>query len=214
MHLTQFDLLTAGAALFAVWMCGSVCLATQLRQLAAQTALLAVITLLLGLEVHAPHYVWLAGVVLGVKALAIPAYLGWAAGRLQLRKDTGILLSPALALLLGCGILTAGYFLAPRIAVAALQHTGAAGMALVLLLIGMLLMLTRRLALSQIIGFLVMENGIFLYGLTQTRGMPLMVEMGVVFDLLIAVMVAGFVIFRLNRSFEHIDVTQLRGLRH
>ena len=78
----------------------------------------------------------------------------------------------------------------------------------------MLLMMTRRLALSQIIGFLVLENGIFLYGLTQTHGMPLMIEMGVVFDVLVGVLVAGVVIFRLNRSFEHIDVTQLRGLRH
>jgi hydrogenase-4 component E len=75
-------------------------------------------------------------------------------------------------------------------------------------------MLTRRLALSQVIGFLVLENGIFLYGLTQTHGMPLLVEMGVIFDVLVGVLVSGLVIFRLNRSFEHIDVTQLRGLRH
>jgi hydrogenase-4 component E len=59
----------------------------------------------------------------------------------------------------------------------------------------------------------VLENGIFLYALTQTHGMPLMVEMGVLLDVLVGVMLAGLVIFRLNRSFEHIDVTQLRGLR-
>ena len=86
-------------------------------------------------------------------------------------------------------------------------------MALALLVIGMLLMLTRRLAISQVIGFLVVENGIFLYALTQTSGMPLMVEMGVVFDVLVGVMVAGLVIFRLNRSFEHVDVTKLTGLK-
>jgi len=83
-----------------------------------------------------------------------------------------------------------------------------------LVFIGMLLMLTRRMALSQVIGFLVMENGIYLYSLTQTGGLPLIIEMGVIFDILIAVLVAGLVIFRLNRSFEHIDVAQLRGLRH
>jgi hydrogenase-4 component E len=74
-------------------------------------------------------------------------------------------------------------------------------------------MLTRRLAISQIVGFLVLENGIFLYALTQTFGMPLMVEMGVVFDVLVGVMVAGLVIFRLDRSFEHVDVTKLTGLK-
>ena len=57
------------------------------------------------------------------------------------------------------------------------------------------------------------SDAFFLYALTQTHGMPLMVEMGVLLDVLVGVMVAGLVIFRLNRSFEHIDVTQLRGLR-
>ena len=86
-------------------------------------------------------------------------------------------------------------------------------MAVSLLLIGMLLMLTRRLAISQVIGFLVLENGIFLYALTQTHGIPLMVEMGIVLDVLVGVMIAGVVIFRLNRSFEHIDVTELSQLK-
>lgn len=213
MNLSPIDLLTAGAALLAVWMCGVTSVSSLLGKLALQTALLAVITMLIGVRLHAEHYLWLAVIVLLVKAIGIPFYLSHVAERLQIRRDTGIVLNPMMALLVGCGILTAGYFLAPSIA-APLGHAGAAGMALALLLIGMLLMITRRLALSQIIGFLVLENGIFLYGLTQTHGMPLLVEMGVVFDMLVGVMVAGLVIFRLNRSFEHIDVTQLRGLRH
>ncbi len=213
MHLSTIDILAAGAALLAVWMCGMPGLPSLLRTLALQTALLALITLLLWLRWQMPHYLWLAAVVLLVKAIAIPAYLAHAATRLQIRRDDGIWSGTAV-LFAGCGVVIAGYFLAPQISVLALGNAGAAGMALALLLIGMLLMMTRRLALSQIIGFLVLENGIFLYGLTQTHGMPLMIEMGVVFDVLVGVLVAGVVIFRLNRSFEHIDVTQLRGLRH
>jgi hydrogenase-4 component E len=106
-----------------------------------------------------------------------------------------------------------GYFLTAQIQGPSSENPYAAGIALALLLIGMLLMLTRRIAISQVIGFLVLENGIFLYALTQTRGMPLIVEMGVVFDVLVGVMIAGLVIFRLNRSFEHVDVTKLTGLR-
>jgi hydrogenase-4 component E len=109
--------------------------------------------------------------------------------------------------------LAAGYFLAPAIRGLSSGNAGAAGMSLALLFIGMLLMITRRLAVSQLVGFLVLENGIFIYGLTQTHGMPLLVEMGVVFDVLVGVMVAGLVIFRLNRSFEHVDVTKLTGLK-
>ena len=95
-----------------------------------------------------------------------------------------------------------------------MMNQGSAGMALALIFIGMLLMITRRLALSQVIGFLTMENGIFLYGLTQTRHMPMLVEMGIVFEVLIGVLIAGVFIFRINRSFEHIDVTEMRRLRH
>lgn len=214
MHLSTIDFLAAGATLLAVWMCGMPVLTSLLRTLAVQTTILAVITVLLGLHWHAPHYLWLAGVVFAVKAVAIPAFLAHAANRMQIRRDDGANPGLTLALCSGCAIVVASYFLAPQVAVLPLGNAGAAGMSLALLFIGMLLMMTRRLALSQIIGFLVLENGIFLYGLTQTHGMPLMVEMGVVFDVLVGVLVAGIVIFRLNRSFEHIDVTQLRGLRH
>lgn len=214
MQISEIDLLAAGTAFLAVWMCALTGVPALLRTLAVQTALLALITAILGVRLHLPHYLWLAGVVLCVKAVVIPVYLAHAAGRLQIRRDEGVMFNAVGTLFLGCGILVVGYFLAPSIAVASMGHSGAAGMAVALLLIGMVVMMTRRLALSQVIGFLVMENGIFLYGLTQTHGMPLMIEMGVVFDVLMGVMVAGVVIFRLNRSFEHIDVTNLRGLRH
>jgi hydrogenase-4 component E len=145
------------------------------------------------------------------------------------------MLHPTLAQLAAIGALAAGFFLAGQVAppqarvlgpswlpldgrvpaqwAMGREAPGAGGMALCLLLVGMLLMLTRRLAISQVIGFLVLENGIFLYALTQTQGIPLMVEMGILLDVLVGVMIAGVVIFRLNRSFEHIDVTQLRGLK-
>ncbi|MHB9022691.1 MAG: hypothetical protein ACYC7E_00740 [Armatimonadota bacterium] len=213
MHFTPVDLLAAGAALLAVWMCGLTRLETKLWGLALQTALLAWICALLGQGADTLHFLLLAGVILLVKALGIPRFLSWSIKRLAVSRDVGITPAP-FSLLAGCGILVVSYLLAPQIAVTTMGNAGAAGMALCLLLTGMLMMITRRLAISQVIGFLMLENGIFLYGLTQTHGMPLLLEMGVVFEVLVGVMVAGLVIFRLNRSFEHIDVTQLRGLRH
>lgn len=214
MNLSQIDLLAAGVAVLAVWMCGVTNVRAQLLGLALQAALLACICLVLGLSEQAGHYLILAATVLLIKSVAIPVFLDWSATRLKIRNDTGTIISPTLALFAGCGVLAAGYFLAPKLAVAAMGNAGAAGIALSLLLTGMLLMITRRLALSQIIGFLVLENGIFLYGITQTHGMPLLIEMGVAFQVLVGVMISGLVIHRLNRSFEHMDVTQLRGLRH
>lgn len=213
MDISRVDLLAAFAAVAGVWMCGILSLRSMLWGLAVQTALLGLVVFVHGHEVNAPHYLLLAGVVIAVKATAIPVFLGWIVGRIGILRDKGAGLNPSLALFAGCGALATGYFITPWVKGLLSKDPGAAGMALALLLIGMLLMLTRRLAVSQIIGFLVLENGIFLYALTQTSGMPLMVEMGVVFDVLVGVMVAGLVIFRLNRSFEHIDVTKLTGLK-
>lgn len=213
MNPSQIDITAAVAAMTAVWMCGLQRVHNLLWALALQTGLLGAIAGLHALHANTPQYLILAGVILGVKALAIPGFLDWTADRVGIRRDTGTVLSPTLALLAGTGALALGYFLAPQVAGNASEHPGAAGMALTLVFVGMLLMLTRRLAISQVIGFLVLENGIFLYGLTQTHGIPLVVELGVVLDVLVGVMVAGLVIFRLNRSFEHIDVTELRGLK-
>ncbi len=213
MDLSRVDLLAAFAAVAGAWTCGVQSLRSMLWGLALQTALLGLVAFMHGREEHAPHYLLLAGVVITVKAAAIPVFLAWVAERIEVLRDKGAGLNPTLALFAGCVALASGYFLAPWIKGPLSNDPGSAGMALALLLIGMLLMLTRRLAISQIIGFLVLENGIFLYALTQTSGMPLVVEMGVVFDVLVGVMVAGLVIFRLNRSFEHVDVTRLTGLK-
>jgi hydrogenase-4 component E len=64
-----------------------------------------------------------------------------------------------------------------------------------------------------VIGFLVIENGIYLFSLTQTGGLPILVEMGVLLDLLVGIMIAGLLLHRIKKSFEHIDVTKLTGLR-
>jgi hydrogenase-4 component E len=213
MNLSHIDLLAAFAAVVGVWMCGVMSLRTMLWGLAVQTGLLGVIAWQHGQEIHAAQYLFLAGIVIAVKAAVIPGFLAWVAGRIEVQRDKGISLNPSLALFAGCGALAAGYFLTAQIQGLMPRNPGAAGMAMALLLIGMLLMITRRLAISQMIGFLVLENGIFLNALTQTHGMPLVMYMGVIFDVLVGVMVAGLVIFRLNRSFEHIDVTKLRGLR-
>lgn len=214
MNLSQIDLFAAGAAVLAVWMCGVTRVRAQLWGLVLQTAMLSCICVLLGIAEAQNELIVLALVVLLVKAVGIPFFLELSARRMGIRRDKGVSISPTITLMIGCGMLFIGYFLAPDFAVSATADRGSAGMALALLFIGMLLMITRRLAISQVIGFLMMENGIFLYSLTQTRHMPMLLEMGVVFEVLIGVLIAGVFIFRINRSFEHIDVTDMRRLRH
>ena len=87
-------------------------------------------------------------------------------------------------------------------------------MSLALTFIGLLLMATRRKAISQLIGLITLENGIFLAGiLIATLGLPLFVEIGIFFDLLVAVGVTAVLTLRINEQFDTMNTDELRRLR-
>jgi len=85
--------------------------------------------------------------------------------------------------------------------------------AVALILTGAFLMVSRRKALVQMIGLLVLENGIFLAALTTTFGMPLIIEIGIFFDVLVGLLLMGLFVFRIRDTFDHLDVSKLRKLR-
>ncbi len=78
---------------------------------------------------------------------------------------------------------------------------------------GFLLLTTRRKAITQAVGYLVLENGVFIMGLTLVHAMPFLVEMGVLLDLLVAVFVMGIIINHIKREFASLDTTRLSQLR-
>jgi hydrogenase-4 component E len=82
-----------------------------------------------------------------------------------------------------------------------------------LILTGAFLMVSRKKALMQMLGLLVLENGIFLAALITTFGMPLVIEIGIFFDILIGLLLMGIFTFRISDTFEHLDVSKLRRLR-
>lgn len=79
--------------------------------------------------------------------------------------------------------------------------------------IGFFFMITRRKAIGQIIGFLVIENGLFVTAMYSTHGMPLVVDLGIFIDLLTAMLVMGVMVFRINEKFESTDTGELKNLR-
>jgi hydrogenase-4 component E len=134
---------------------------------------------------------------------------------IQVDSDAGAFIVAPIAMLAGIGMLGVSYLLSyqlPGLPGDRESHLGAVS-AMSILFTGVLLMLARRVAISQITGFLVLENGIYLFALTQTHGMPLFIEMGALLELLGGVMIFGLLTFRIKKSFEHIDVTQLSELR-
>lgn len=84
---------------------------------------------------------------------------------------------------------------------------------LAMLMSGFLVLTTRRKAITQVVGYLMLENGIFVFGLLLLGAMPLMVEVGVLLDLLVAIFVMGIVIHHIQREFSSLDTERLSGLR-
>jgi len=85
--------------------------------------------------------------------------------------------------------------------------------AISLFLIGFYMMITRRKAFMQVLALLCLENGLFLAAISLTFGMPLIVELGIFFDLLVAVMVLGILVYRIQETFDSMDVSKLSRLR-
>jgi hydrogenase-4 component E len=179
-----------------------------------QTLLIAAETAYFGWWLHSDHLYLVALCIASIKAIGVPMFLGWIIKRINVQSDVGTVIPAPVAMHSSIVLLGISYLLAqqlPGLLGDPDSRMGATA-AMSLLFSGVLLMLTRRIALSQIIGFLVMENGIYLFALTQTQGMPMIIEMGVLLDILVGVMVTGLLLFRIQRSFEHIDVTQLTEL--
>ena len=86
-------------------------------------------------------------------------------------------------------------------------------LALSTILIGLFLIISRRTALMQVVGYLVLENGIYIFGVALAQEEPFLVEMGVLLDVFVAVFVMGIAIFHISREFDHIDVDQLTSLK-
>lgn len=82
-----------------------------------------------------------------------------------------------------------------------------------IILIGLLFMISRKRAIGQIIGFLVIENGLFVTAMFVTNGMPFVVDMGILIDLLTAVIIMGVMVFKINDKFESINIDKLRNLK-
>jgi hydrogenase-4 component E len=85
--------------------------------------------------------------------------------------------------------------------------------AIAVFLIGFFMMVNRRKALTQVLALLCLENGLFLAAISLTYGMPLLVELGIFFDLLVAVMVLGILVYRIRGTFDSMDVSRLTRLR-
>lgn len=213
-------LVTLMAALILVLqiaMVGQRSLVMNIRVFGAQSFLLGVIAAAIAWYNHAPHIYFAAGMIIIVKAFVVPLVLEELVRRIGIRHEIEPLMNIPISIVISGGLTLVAYlvgasFYHPEAGAGALGHNTLA-VAISLFLIGFFMIVNRRKALTQVLGLLSLENGIFLAAISLTYGMPLIVELGVFFDVLVAVMVLGILVFRIRETFESMDVSKLRRLR-
>lgn len=207
-------LLAAGMLVLQLLMVVQKMLLTTIRLFALQSLLLAGIAAIVASSHHAAHLFWVAGLTIVGKVLFLPWLLNRLVSRINIHQEIEPLLNATVSMLL-CGALTIfGYIVArPFSSVVGLGNNTLA-IANTLLLTGLFLMFNRRKAITQVLALLSIENGVMLAAVALTTfGMPLVVELGIFFDVLVAVMVLGILVYRIRENFASMDVSKLSQLK-
>jgi hydrogenase-4 component E len=162
---------------------------------------------------HAPHLYVTAAIALIFKAIVIPVALHRIIVRLGIHREIETALSIGPTMLGGIGLVALSMVVMLRVTPGAdaLAREDLA-FALSVVLLGLLIMVTRRNAVSQVVGFMSLENGLVLAA-TGAKGMPLVVEISVAFSVLIAFIVIGIFLFRIRERFDSVDITALDRFR-
>jgi hydrogenase-4 component E len=191
---------------------GSSRLGACIRAVALQGALLA----LLPVTAHgfSGHALLLAVGALVLKGVIIPWLLLKAIREVRIRREVEPLIGFVPTMILGALVTSGAFIFADSLPLVA-GHRGGLFIptALATLFAGFLLLITRRKAITQVLGYLVLENGIFIFGVLLSEAMPLMVEAGVLLDLLVGVFVMGIVLNQINREFSTLNTEFLSALK-
>jgi hydrogenase-4 component E len=185
-----------------------------IRSFRYQSLCLFAVTFIIALTQHEPELYIIAGLLFALKVLLIPYLLYRIIRRIKVNEELGLFINPQLSLLWALVFTYLSWIFASHI-VSAINAilTGTLAIAFFIILAGMFLMIFRMTALSQILGLLVMENGLFLLASTVSGGMPFFVEIAIFFDVFISVLIMGFFVYRINKLFTHIDVNKLSRLK-
>lgn len=190
---------------------GTTRLSTCIRAVAMQGALLGVLALLLAPELSLHVGALVLGTV-AVKAVALPWFLAWAIREASVRREVEPLVGFNSSLLLGAVAVALAFAIAARLPLPEVHERLLVPVSLATVMIGFIVLTARRKALTQVIGYLMLENGIYLFGLTQTESVPFLLELGVLLDLFVVVFIMGIVVFHINREFDSLDATRLDEL--
>jgi hydrogenase-4 component E len=207
-------LCAAGMLVSAFLTVGQKALFTAIRLYAGQSLLLAIAAVAMAVSEGREHLYVMAALTIALKAILIPWFLMRVIDRIGIHREIEPFLNVPASLLICLGLTVIGYRVStgfPEGAEGVTHHL--LGVALSMLLIGLFLMATRKKAVTQILALLTVENAVFLVALAVTTGMPLGVELGIAFDVMMAVVVLGILVHRIVDRFESMDVSRLSNLK-
>jgi hydrogenase-4 component E len=207
-------LCAAGMLVTAYLMVGQKALFTAIRLFAVQSLFLGVVAAATAVSDGRRELFVTAALTIVLKTVLIPWFLMRVIDRIGIHREIEPYVNVPASLLLCLGLTVVGY----RASAGFAEGTRGAGhqvigVALSLLLIGLFLMATRRKAITQILALLTIENAVFLAAIGVTSGMPLVVELGISFDVILAVLVLGILVHRIVDRFESMDVSRLSRLK-
>jgi hydrogenase-4 component E len=206
------DLLLLLVVLSDFWVLGTTRLSSTIRAAALQGAFLAALPIALhhGLSVH------IVGLGLGtliVKSIILPAFLQRAIREASVRREVEPLIGFTASLCLGAVAVALSFAVAQRLPLPESQTALLVPVALATVIVGLIVLTTRNKALTQVVGYLVLENGIYVFGLSQAERVPFLVELGVLLDVFVGVFIMGIVVFHINREFDSLSSAHLTELK-
>ena len=156
----------------------------------------------------------ICAIIFALKVIYIPNLLNRTFVKVEYRVEKDFFLNIPLLVLISCGLVVFSHF--SLSAIEGLdngQFFSYIVNSVSVVFIGLFFMISRKKAIGQIIGFLVVENGLFITAMFATNGMPIIVDLGISIDLITAVLIMGIMVFRINDKFETIDINKLKKLR-
>ncbi|HEX9048836.1 MAG TPA: hydrogenase [Verrucomicrobiae bacterium] len=204
----------AGMLVFQLLLVVQKMLLTNIRLFALQSVLLTAIAAAVGYFHHAPHVYLIAVLTLIGKVFLLPRVLRRLVLRIGITQEIEPLFNAPASMLLCSGLTVLGYLVARPFTGLEWVGNNTLAIAVTLVLTGFFLMFNRRKAVTQVLALLTVENGVMLAAIALTiYGMPLVVELGIFFDVMIAVMVLGLLVYRIREGFASMDTSKLNQLK-
>jgi len=187
---------------------------TLIHLFAWQGAVLAVNSAIVAYSTGQGHLYYSAGLTLALKVIVLPLILHWLIRRLNVQWDVETLINIPTTMLVGIVLVVFAFNLAlPISQLAGTITRSTLGIAMAIVLLSFLMMLTRRKAVPQVIGFLAMENGLFFAATSATYGMPMVVELGIALDVLVGMLILGIFFFQVRGAFDSLDLRHMEKLK-